>query len=270
MEPWNSARLTANGIEIHYLRTGGDRPPVVLLHGLTDNAGCWSRLARDLAPDYDLIMPDARGHGLSAAPEQGYAVADRLADLAGLIDALQLDRPALLGHSMGGLTAAAAAAAIPERIRGVILEDPAFISPEAWRSDMLRQWPLDHQATLQLSEAELIAQGQALNPQWVPDTFVPWARAKLQSTMHVFKWFDGPPDSFRDLVARFAVPALLITGDIDRGAVVSPELAAELHALSPRLRLAHFAGVGHCIRYERPEQYAELVRGYLAELYGAA
>src|SRR5215472_4808053 len=101
MTEWSSGDVSANGIRIHYHRTGGDKPPLVLNHGATDNGLCWTRLARALEADYDLIMPDARGHGLSEAPASGYGTQERAADLAGLIEALRLDRPAVGGHSMG-------------------------------------------------------------------------------------------------------------------------------------------------------------------------
>jgi pimeloyl-ACP methyl ester carboxylesterase len=55
----------ANGIHIHYLRTGGCKPPLVLLHGLTGSGACWIPLARALEGEYDVLMPDARGHGNS-------------------------------------------------------------------------------------------------------------------------------------------------------------------------------------------------------------
>src|SRR4029079_7250210 len=94
---WVSGDAAANGITIHYSRTGGadggGKPPLVLSHGATDNGLCWTRVARDLESDFDVIMPDARGHGLSDAPEQGYSSAEHAADLAGLIRALGLERP---------------------------------------------------------------------------------------------------------------------------------------------------------------------------------
>jgi len=70
MAGWITGTCKANGIDIHYLRTGGNKPPVVLLHGLMTNGTCWSPLARTLEKDYDVVMPDARGHGNSSAPDQ--------------------------------------------------------------------------------------------------------------------------------------------------------------------------------------------------------
>ena len=90
-QTWTSDYAVANGIKIHYTRTGGTKPPLVLSHGITDNGLCWTRLAQFLEPDYDVIMYDARGHGLSDAPQEGYSYTDMAADLAGLIQALDLE-----------------------------------------------------------------------------------------------------------------------------------------------------------------------------------
>jgi pimeloyl-ACP methyl ester carboxylesterase len=268
MPHWTEAHAATNGIDTHYLRTGGGRPPVVLLHGLTDNGACWGRLARDLEADYDLIMPDARGHGRSSAPPAGYRAEDRAADALALIDALDLDRPALIGHSMGGLTAAMVAAAAPGRVRGVVLEDPAFIPPAAWAENARGDWSAGHRATQALSEEQLIARGRAESPRWSPDTFAPWARAKLETSVRAFDWFAEPATDFAAVVAQIAAPALLVTGDPELGAIITAQGAAALQALNPRLGVAHFPGAGHCVRYEQPERYAAAVRAFLGELYG--
>src|ERR1700719_2990387 len=121
---WFSGDVGANGIRLHYYRTGGDKPPIVLSHGATDDGLCWTRVARALEADYDVIMPDARGHGLSEAPEEGYTAQARAADLAGLIGALELQKPAVGGHSMGAMTTFYLAATRPALVRCAILEDP--------------------------------------------------------------------------------------------------------------------------------------------------
>ena len=93
MPQWFSGDAVANGIKIHYNRTGGDKPPVVLSHGFSDNGLCWTRIAQTLEKTYDVIIPDARGHGFSDAPKEGYSAEDQAADLAGLIQALGLEKP---------------------------------------------------------------------------------------------------------------------------------------------------------------------------------
>jgi pimeloyl-ACP methyl ester carboxylesterase len=268
MRTWTDGQVTANGIAIHYRRTGGERPPVVLLHGLTDNGACWTDLARVLEADYDLIMPDARGHGRSAVPDSGYSSEDRAADTLGLIDALALNRPVLLGHSMGGLTAAVVAADAPGRIRGAILEDPAFISPEGWASPFLKGWRAQHALALAWSDAELIASGRADHPTWPEAVFPVWAQAKRETSLQAFDWFDNPPSNVPAIVTRIGVPTLLVTGEPALGAVVSAALAEELAARNPLLRVAHVPAAGHSIRYEQPERYTALVRAFLAEQRG--
>src|SRR5947209_17951539 len=86
---WTSGEVQTNGIRMHYYRTGGDglKPQLVLAHGATDDGLCWTRVAQALETEYDVIMPDARGHGLSDAPAEGYTASDHAADLAGLITA---------------------------------------------------------------------------------------------------------------------------------------------------------------------------------------
>ena len=104
-----SGRCQANDIDIHFLRTGGDKPPLVALHGLIGSGACLSPVARTLKGDFDVILPDARGHGQSSGPVSGYSYPELAADVIGLIEKLALDQPILLGHSMGGLTAAVVA-----------------------------------------------------------------------------------------------------------------------------------------------------------------
>jgi pimeloyl-ACP methyl ester carboxylesterase len=261
-------RVQTNGIETSYRRTGGVRPPVLLLHGLTDNGACWTRLARELEADYDLVMPDARGHGRSSVPDAGYSPEDRAADAVALIDTLGLERPVVLGHSMGGLTAALVAADAPGRVRGAILEDPAFISPEGWASPMLPEWRAQHAVALGWSVEEMIASGRAEHPGWPDDIWATWARAKLETSLKAFDWFNFPPTDFRAVIARLGAPTLLITGEPTLGAVVPAAVAEELAALNPLLRVAHVPGAGHSIRYEQPERYTALVKAFLAEQFG--
>src|SRR5690348_1012751 len=104
-----SGDCETNGIGLHYVRTGGAKSPVVLLHGLLGSGACWTPLARALESEFDVVMLDARGHGGSSAPDHGYRYDDHASDVVGMIRGLDLARPVLLGHSMGGMTAAVVA-----------------------------------------------------------------------------------------------------------------------------------------------------------------
>src|ERR1700709_317338 len=109
MATWIRGDCEANGIRIRYIRTGGGKPPVVLLHGLSGNGASWTPVARMLAREFDVVMPDARGHGGSSAPRDGYRYDDLANDVIGLVHGLELVGAVVVGHSMGGMTAAVAA-----------------------------------------------------------------------------------------------------------------------------------------------------------------
>lgn len=97
MSGWADGYLISNGVKIHYYHTGGDMPQVVLNHGAGDDGLCWTRVAMELEKDYDVILPDARGHGKSASGHKDYSTQQRVADLAGFIQALKLDQPVVGG-----------------------------------------------------------------------------------------------------------------------------------------------------------------------------
>src|SRR5688500_16311990 len=102
MPTWTEIDIAVNGIRLRAYRTGRPGAPAVLLvHGLTDNARYWARTVEALAPDYDVALYDARGHGQSETVTDSFDEATRVRDLWGVVDALVLETPALIGHSMG-------------------------------------------------------------------------------------------------------------------------------------------------------------------------
>ena len=83
MTDWMTGTITSHGTKLHYYRTGGAKPPLVLIHGITDDGLCWAPTAAVLAGQYDVIMVDLRGHGKSEAPDQlcgdvGYDIAEEI------------------------------------------------------------------------------------------------------------------------------------------------------------------------------------------------
>src|SRR5262245_46476982 len=102
---WQTNFVETDTIKLHYTRTGGSKPPMILLHGLTDLGRCWEPVAGVLQGYYDVIMVDARGHGLSGVPETDYAWLSHAEDVRRVIEGLQLEKPIVMGHSMGALSA---------------------------------------------------------------------------------------------------------------------------------------------------------------------
>jgi N-formylmaleamate deformylase len=276
MTQLSSTSILTNGINLHYYRTVKSAqtrswPSLVLLHGITDSGLCWPRVVTALAPEYDMILPDARGHGLSDKPATGYAPQDHAADVAGLIRGLGLDQPILIGHSMGAGVSATVAALYRSVVSGVILEDPPWRpgsdegTPEeqaaraaAWRKEIL-----DRQAML---GPELIAQRKREQPKWADEEFAGWLSAKQQVSPEVTQSITAARMPWPEVARRIACPALLITADVAENAIVTPEVAAAAVKLMPKGRVVRIPGAGHNIRREQFEAYMTAVREFLAAL----
>ena len=99
---WTNGIIKCKDVELFYTRTGGNKPPIVCAHGYTDDGSCWTDLAKELEKDYDLVMYDARGHGQSSRITVDIDI-DMVADMHCVISELGLQKPAIIGHSMGGL-----------------------------------------------------------------------------------------------------------------------------------------------------------------------
>ena len=261
MSNWETAVCETNQISIHYARTGGNKPPVVLLHGLMANGACWTDLARSLAAEYDVVMPDARGHGKSSVPDSGYGYFDLANDVIGLIDVLRLSSPILVGHSMGGLTAAVVASRNPKRLRGLILADPTFLSPKVQREVQSSDVADRHRKTLGKSLDEAVAEIRVRHPKRSLETAMLIARARFQTSMSAFDVLTPPNPPFMQLVGDIDVPSLLVIGD--KGNVVTPALAAELRRLNPRFQVQQIRDAGHGLHYDQPEKFAGVVKSFL-------
>ncbi|UOQ69692.1 alpha/beta fold hydrolase [Hymenobacter volaticus] len=260
MSNWNSAECRTNGITLHYTRTGANKPPVILLHGLMLNGLCWTELAQALAQDYDVIMPDARGHGQSSTPASGYRYEDHASDIGGLIKALKLPPPFLLGHSMGGMTAAVVASRDLLPLRGLILADPTFLSlavqQEVYASDVADQ----HRNMLTKSLEEIMAEAQVRHPTRSTQMLELVARARLQTSLRAFDVLTPPNPDYKQLMRKITVPSLLIFGD--KG-VISGAVAEELQTLNSALQVQQIREAGHALHFDQPKRFATIVKGFL-------
>jgi pimeloyl-ACP methyl ester carboxylesterase len=279
MTEWLEGELYANGITIHYYRSDvSNKPSILLLHGITDSGQCWPRVAHDLEDGYDLIMTDARGHGRSGASTD-FSIALLADDAAAVIRALGLEKPLVWGHSVGAITAATLAAAYPELVRAVVLEDPPlrdepmlqttpdkalFQTGGEQKEQYGWQWLFELRA---LPREERIARGFALNPNWAKEEIIPWADSKaelnidilepaLATVAHATPW--------REVISRIRCPILLITGDPELHAIVTPEIAQEAAQLWEYGAVLHMSGAGHNIHRDRYDATMASVRDFLS------
>jgi N-formylmaleamate deformylase len=260
---WNKGYCRANGINIHYLRTGGDKSPLVLLHGLTSSGACMAPLARRLEQEFDVILPDCRGHGSSSDPEKGYLYDDLAGDVIGLIEALHLSAPVLAGHSMGGMTAAVAATKLGPVANAVVLIDPTFISPSWQREVYESNIVAEHEAILLMDRNKLIAESKLRHPDRQRELISFQVDAKLQTSVSAFEVLTPPNPDWSELVRDICAPIILLIGD--RG-VVSRETANELTRINPGLRYALVPDAGHGLPFDKPAQAAATIMTFLAEM----
>jgi N-formylmaleamate deformylase len=268
MTNWWRGDIVANDMTIHYTRTGGDGPTLVLAHGMADSGLCWSRVAHALEAEYDIIMPDARSHGRSSRSVGDYSFEMLASDLAGLIEVLSLERPVVGGHSMGAMTAVFLAASRPELVRATILEDPPFWPVTArLTEDEVESRLIERRRGLQRDQnggrEALLARGRADNPLWADEEFEPWVDSKMEVDTATLPRLSQTLN-WREALSRMEAPTLLITGDPECGAIITPEIAREAREIQPLMEVVRISGAGHSIRREQFEQYLATVRGFLA------
>jgi N-formylmaleamate deformylase len=274
-EHWHSGDVTAGGVRIHYTRTsdaesGGQKKALVLAHGFSDDGLYWTPVAKTLEAEFDVVMVDARGHGFSEAPESGYSSPEMAHDLAGVIGALELESPFILGHSMGAATSLTLAGLCPEIPSAILLEDPPArwkeASPDASPRDAwmrrMRSWIVELQ---QLSRGELIERQKREAPSWSAVEVECWADAHLRMSLNIFNGSGKRELADPDQLRRIACPVLLITADPERGAIVTPEDGEALRTFIPQLTVRHITGAGHSIHREQFEPFMEEVQSFLRQ-----
>jgi pimeloyl-ACP methyl ester carboxylesterase len=273
---WFEGDVVTNGVRLHYYRTGGDKPPVALSHGITDNGMGWLRVAQALEKDYDVIMVDARGHGRSEKPSSGYAYQNMAVDLAGLLRELSINKPAVMGHSMGSHISMILAATRPEAPACLILEDPAFrLVPFTVEQGLAasRKAPARFADYRSRTREQLKEMGRRESPGMLETELEHWADSLHQVSLDVYNEQDAIRSysytPWQELVARITCPILLITGDSALGALTPPEGAELATRIWKSGTVAHFAGCGHVIRRCNFDGYISVLKDWLRVHYPA-
>jgi pimeloyl-ACP methyl ester carboxylesterase len=279
MSDWSDGFVIANGIKIHYYRTGGDKPQVVINHGAGDDGLCWTHVAMQLEKDYDLILPDARGHGKSASGKKDYSTQARVADLLGLIQELKLDRPVVGGHSMGADTSLHLAAQHPNLTRGIFLEDPPIILPGEIIGNGEQSVKMEDIGKMMAKFMRLfkllpsfIGQRMArkASPTYPDTEIIPWVNSKkrvstdfLNSMASMRMDISDPFGVFRQIT----IPTLLFIGDREKMSIVSQEAAQKAVEVNPTIQVVHLAGASHDIRRTRFDGYMPALKKFLEEVF---
>jgi len=267
VEQWLTMMVPAGSVRVHVRRCPGERP-VVLLHGFCDDGTCWAPVAVALAGDgWDVVLPDARGHGHTAMPAgepftHEAHVADAVAVVAGL------DNPVVLvGHSLGANTAAGVAAARPDLVRRLVLEDPPWAPPgdpaadaAADAANPYEDWLRGLQA---IDESARAAAAAVEHPRWSADNLAAWAASKGRVDPRLFAAEQRfLRRSWPAVARRVQSPTLMFTGETDLGAALDPETARVLSGLG--WRVLRVPGTGHHVRRDDRNTYLSELRAFLS------
>jgi pimeloyl-ACP methyl ester carboxylesterase len=147
MKPVRDEFIVAGDLTFHYIQWGEQGPPIICVHGVTAHAYSFQAFADALAEDHRVFAYDLRGRGDSDKPEQGYSVPIHAADLAEIIDELGLERPVVVGQSLGALISLYFAAHYPDKLSKLVLIDAG--GPLPWKT------PEEQPAWLTLSISRL-------------------------------------------------------------------------------------------------------------------
>jgi pimeloyl-ACP methyl ester carboxylesterase len=257
-------KVASNGLAIHVEEQGEGDLSLVFLHYWGGSSRTWEHVTTKLAPTFHTIAIDHRGWGESDAPADGYGLANLAADAEGVIEALQLQRYVLVGHSMGGKVAQLMASRRPAGLAGLVLVAPSPPQPMAM-SAQARETMAGAYATRETVEATidnvLTAKPLATEDreQVITDSLRGAPQAKLA-------W--PKATSMEDITAQvsaISVPTIVIAGELDR--VDSPKLLqAELLSRVPQAVMHVLPGTGHLSMLESHDALVPLIRHFCSSL----
>ncbi|MFD8688375.1 alpha/beta fold hydrolase [Streptomyces sp. NPDC059651] len=266
---WSEHVVVRDGVRLVCRDRGGPGQPVVLLHGLAGHTGEWDAVARGLGPGYRVVAVDQRGHGHSERHPRDVSRTAYVDDVLAVTDQLGLERPVLVGQSMGGHTAMLTAAAHPARVRALVLVEAAPGRADPGTPEKIGQW-LDswpkpfasREAAVRFLGGGAVGEGWAAGleereggwwPRFDRDVMV-GAIAELTRRSFWEEW---------DAVT---CPALVVLG---RSGPIPPQEIDAMLSRRPATRAVSIPGTGHDLHLEQPGVLHALISGFLDGIGGA-
>lgn len=271
----------ADGVRLHFRDEGNpDGPPIVLVHGFAASLHTWEPWVDRLGDRYRIISVDLPGHGLTRAPRD-YAASTQsfVAAIKTLADQEGLERFTLAGNSMGGAVAWNFALAHPERLDALVLVNAAGWRPEQISEDerdgppplvfSLIRTPVIGTAIRNLEMRPLARQGLRsafINDSLVDDAMVDRYVELSRAPGHRRILLNIAQDGARpERMAEIVVPTLVMHGAVDN---LIPVAAGRYYAETiPNAELVVFDNVGHAPMEEIPDQSAQALAAFLAQVY---
>jgi 3-oxoadipate enol-lactonase len=252
-------KANVNGSSIAYERRGQGMP-LVLLHGYPLDHTIWEPLLPMLEKEFDLILPDLRGFGESDVSEANPSMGDYAADVAGLLDRLDIEKAAVTGHSMGGYVALAFAHAYPRRVLGLgLVSSQALADPPERKA--ARYQEAEHVLAHGVKD---VAEGMSAKL-----TADPRLQARLKELV-LHQLPAGLVGALRAMVERpdstpflpvFDFPVSIVHGLAD--ALIPIERARAVRVAVKKGYLVEIEGAGHMPMLEAPQSTADALKNLL-------
>ncbi|PHR93437.1 MAG: hypothetical protein COA78_32905, partial [Blastopirellula sp.] len=244
-------------------------PVMIMAHGSSDDGRCWTNLAKELTADYDIILPDARGHGLSDSGTKNDPADAQAEDLAALIRKLELTKPILMGHSMGSSSVAWLAAKYPEMPGAVILEDPRLIPRPVGSTRNISSTVAQERRRDQIlaknntSYDDLLATCLKNNPQWGKSECEYWAPSKRLHHPNTAYRKLGDRPSAAELFSKITAPTLILKADAQGETLKKNQEVAKILKDGT---IVHIEGAKHNVRRDQKERLLAALREFLETL----
>ena len=249
-------KVKVNGIQIAYQRKGAGKP-LVLAHGYPLDHTIWDEVLPLLENDFDIILPDLRGFGGSDIVEGQYKISDMAADIAGLLDALGIEKNAIAGHSMGGYISLAFARAYPSRVAGL-----GLIASQAL-ADSLANKAARYEAASEIMKSGVEPVAESMSAKLTPDERVQTYVRKLIAMQRpaglagALKAMAERDDS-SSILSSFEFPVSIVHGELDE--LIPIQRAQEVRGAIAHAVLTELSGIGHMPMMEDPHSTAVALR----------
>lgn len=243
-------------------------PVLFACHGWTDSAEVFAPLVTRLRRRWTVVAADAPAHGGTPLRDGDFVIANHAVSALAVVDSLPQvvgrGRPVVaFGHSMGALTAARVAAARPDLVSALVIEDPARTTLRRTHSvTRMRSWLTGLQAG---DHASRVAWVRANHPDWPRAELAPWARSKAAVDL---RHLDRPHDWGEPLPAILSevrCPVLIIRGEPANGGIVSMTAARRCAAACSGGARVIALDAGHCPRREAPRAFIAALAAVLAQ-----
>lgn len=264
-------RADIGEISLHYLRSGpADRPPVLLIAGMASDSASWQPILPGLAEHHDVIVPDNRCTGQTLPNPVASSRELMVKDLIGLLDALELERVTVIGHSMGAMLGWSLAVQYPERVSALVaMSAMPEVTPVRvdYFQTMARLRADSDPADWTRLLLHALFSPAFLSQKTQVDAAVAGALgyAHRQST-EAFAVQAAALDSFKAPLAIDAVrcPVLALTGELDT--LATPAMLEARYRDIRQVQLARIPDAAHPVHWEQPTRVIETIQGFFDTL----